>query len=50
LELGYLEAYQAYLVAEVVAWSVYFISVNTILKAVKMYGTCENLGKLCDPK
>jgi hypothetical protein len=43
LELGYLEAYQAYLVAEVVAWSVYFISVNTILKAVKIYGTCENL-------
>lgn len=41
LELGYLEAYQAYFVAEVVAWSVYFISVNTILKAVKLYGRCE---------
>lgn len=41
LELGYLEAYQAYFVAEVVAWSVYFISVNTILRAVKLYGRCE---------
>ena len=40
LELGYLEAYQAYFVAEVVAWSVYFISVNTILRAVKLYGRC----------
>lgn len=42
LELGYLEAYQAYLVAELVAWSVYFVSMNTILKAVRMYGICEN--------
>ena len=41
LELGYLEAYQAYFVAEVVAWSVYFISVNTIVKATKLYGKRE---------
>ena len=41
LELGYLESYQAYFVADVVAWSVYFISVNTILRAVKLYGSCE---------
>jgi hypothetical protein len=49
LELGYLEAYQAYFVAEFVAWSVYFVSMNTILKAVKMYGINENSRKLCDP-
>jgi hypothetical protein len=49
LELGYLQAYQAYFVAEVVAWSVYFVSMNTILKAVKLYGISENSRKLCDP-
>ena len=42
LELGYLEAYQAYFVAELVAWGVYFVSMNSILKAVKMYGMREN--------
>lgn len=42
LELGYLEAYQAYIVAELVAWGVYFVSMNSILKAVKMYGMREN--------
>ena len=36
LDIGYLEAYQAYFIAELVAWGVYFISINTILKAVKM--------------
>lgn len=36
LDLGYLEAYQAYFIAELIAWVVYFISINTILKAVKM--------------
>jgi hypothetical protein len=49
LELGYLETYQAYFFAELVAWSVYFVSMNTILKAVKMYGICETSQKLCDP-
>jgi hypothetical protein len=49
LELGYLEAYQAYFFAELVAWSVYFVSMNTILKAVKMYGISETSRKLCDP-
>lgn len=49
LESGYLEAYQAYFIAELVAWSVYFVSMNTILKAVKMYGRCENSRKLCNP-
>ena len=48
LELGYLDAYQAYFVAELVAWAVYFISMNTILKAVKMYGICEDSRKLSD--
>ena len=48
LELGYLEAYQAYFVAELVAWTFYFVSINTILKAVKMYGIYENSRKLCD--
>jgi hypothetical protein len=47
LDLGYLDAYQAYFVAELVAWSVYFVSMNTILKAVKMYGICEDSRKLC---
>jgi hypothetical protein len=47
--LGYLDAYQAYFFAELVAWSVYFVSMNTILKAVKMYGICETSQKLCDP-
>jgi hypothetical protein len=42
LERGYLEAYEAYFIAELVAWGVYFVSMNTILKAVKMYKTCEN--------
>jgi hypothetical protein len=37
LDIGYLEAYQAYFIAELVAWGIYFISINTILKAVKMY-------------
>jgi hypothetical protein len=49
LELGYLEAYQTYFFAELVAWSFYFVSMNTILKAVKMYGIGENSRKLCDP-
>ena len=49
LELGYLEAYQAYFFAELVAWGVYFVSMNTILKAVKMYGISETSRKLCDP-
>lgn len=49
MELGYLEAYQAYFFAELVAWSVYFVSMNTILKAVKMYGISETSRKLCDP-
>lgn len=49
LELGYLEAYQSYFFAELVAWSVYFVSMNTILKAVKMYGICETSRKLRDP-
>jgi hypothetical protein len=49
LELGYLEAYQAYFVAEIIAWSIYFASMNTILKAVKMYGICENPRKICSP-
>jgi hypothetical protein len=40
LELEYLEAYQAYFFAELVAWIIYFVSMNTILKAVKMYRTC----------
>jgi hypothetical protein len=35
--LGYLEPYQAYFVAELFAWIVYFVSMNSILKAVKMY-------------
>jgi Na+-driven multidrug efflux pump len=42
LELGYLEAYQAYFIAELVAWGAYFIAMNSILKAVEMYGKNEN--------
>jgi hypothetical protein len=42
LELGYLEAYEAYFVAELVAWGVYFVSMNTILRAVKMYNIRGN--------
>lgn len=45
LELGYLEAYQAYFIAELVAWGAYFIAMNTILKAVEMYGKNENSRK-----
>jgi hypothetical protein len=37
LELGYIEAYQAYFLAELIAWCVYFASMNTILRAVKMF-------------
>jgi hypothetical protein len=37
LELGYIEAYQAYFLAELIAWCVYLASMNTILKAVKMF-------------
>ena len=48
LESGYLDAYQAYSIAELVAWSLYFVSMNTILKAVKMYGKCENSRKICE--
>jgi hypothetical protein len=48
LELGYLDAYQAYFVAELVAWAIYFVSMNTILKAVKMYVICEDSRKICD--
>jgi hypothetical protein len=49
LELGYLEPYQAYFVAELVAWSVYFVSMNTILKAVNMYRIHDTSRNLCDP-
>jgi hypothetical protein len=49
LELGYLEPYQAYFVAELIAWIVYFVSMNSILKAVKMYRVGENSRRLSDP-
>lgn len=42
LELGYLEAYQAYFVAELAAWGVYFLSVNTILSAIKKCNKLAN--------
>lgn len=42
LELGYLEAYQAYFVAEIVAWCVYFLSVNAILSTIKKYNKYAN--------
>jgi hypothetical protein len=46
LESWYLDAYQAYSIAELVAWGLYFVSMNTILKGVKMYGKCENSRKI----
>jgi membrane protease YdiL (CAAX protease family) len=49
LELGYLEPYQAYFVAELIAWIVYFVSMNSILKAVKMYRVGGNSRRLSDP-
>jgi hypothetical protein len=49
LESGYLEPYQAYFVAELIAWIVYFVSMNSILKAVKMYRVGQNSRRLSDP-